>query len=76
MIASDLEMLLVARLVRERGGTAQVWRKALGKIVVRDRRTHSHCNWDVQPSGNSAQRAAIEGMLDEVRLSHPIVTEG
>ena len=76
MTASDLEQLLIARLVRERGGTSQTWRRALGKVIVRDPETHPHCNWDVAPSGTDAQRAAIERLLDDVRLEHSIVAAG
>lgn len=74
MTASDLQLLLIARLIRERGGTSQTWRRALGKVIVRDITTHAHCNWEVRPSGTDAQRAAIEGLLDDVRLEHSIVT--
>lgn len=73
MTASDLEHLLIARLVREKGGTSQTWRRALGKVVVRDARTHAHCNWEITPAGTDTQRAAIEEILDEVRLKHSIV---
>jgi hypothetical protein len=76
MTASDLEQLLIARLTRENGGTTQTWRRALGQVIVRDPRTHSHCNWDVRPSGTDAQRAAIERLLDDVRLEHSIVVAG
>lgn len=76
MTASDLEHLLITRLVRERGGATQTWRRALGKVIVHDTRTHSHCNWDVRLSGTDAQRAAIERLLDDVRLEHSIVTAG
>lgn len=76
MTASDLEQLLIARLIRERGGTSQTWRRALGKIIVRDTKTHAHCNWDVRLSGSDTQRAAIERLLDDVRLEYSIVTAG
>lgn len=76
MIASDLEQLLIARLTRENGGTTQTWRRALGEVTVRDSRTHSHCNWDVRPSGTDAQCAGIERLLDDVRLEHAIVVAG
>lgn len=76
MTASDLEHLLIARLIRERGGTSQSWRRALGKLIVRDITTHTHCNWDVRLSGTDAQRAAIERLLDDVRLEYSIVTAG
>ncbi|WP_298196079.1 hypothetical protein [Novosphingobium sp.] len=76
MTAADLEQLIIARLVRDQGGTSQTWRRALGPIFVRDPRTHAHCNWDVRPAGTDAQRAAIETLLDEVRLQHSIVVAG
>jgi hypothetical protein len=76
MTASDLEQLLIARLVRERGGTSQTWQRVLGTVIVRDAETHAHCNWDVRPSGTDAQRAAIERLLDDVRLEHSIVAAG
>ena len=76
MTASDLEQLLIARLIRERGGTSQTWQRALGKVIVRAPETHSHCNWDVRLGGTDAQRAAIERLLDDVRLEHSIVAAG
>ncbi len=76
MTASDLEQLLIARLIREKGGTSQTWQRALGKVIVRDPETYAHCNWDVRLSGSDAQRAAIERLLDDVRLEHSIVAAG
>lgn len=76
MTASELEHLLIARLVRTRGGTSQTWQRALGRIIVRDQATHPHCNWDLRPGGTDAQRAAIEALLDDARLEHSIVTAG
>jgi hypothetical protein len=76
MTAFDLEELLIARLVRERGGTSQTWQHALGKVIVRDTDTHAHCPWDVRLGGTYAQRAAIERLLDDVRLEHPILAAG
>ena len=76
MTASDLEQLLIARLIRKRGGTSQTWQRALSKVIVHDTATHAHCNWDVSLSGTDAQRAAIERLLDEVRLEHSIVVAG
>ncbi|WP_246544012.1 hypothetical protein [Novosphingobium profundi] len=35
-----------------------------------------HCNWDVRLSGTDAQRAAIEILLDDVRLEYSIVING
>lgn len=76
MTASDLELLLIAQLVRNRGGTSQSWRRALGRITVRDAATHAHCNWEVNPAGTDRQRAAIEELLDDVRLAHSIISAG
>lgn len=76
MMASDLEQLLIARLIRERGGSSQSWRRALGKVIVRDTKTHPHCNWDVRLGGTDTQRAAIERLLDDVRLEYSIVVAG
>ncbi len=76
MTASDLEQLLIIRLIRERGGTSQTWRRALGKVIVRDPKTHPHCNWDFKPNGTEAQCAVIERLLDEARLEHSIVADG
>jgi hypothetical protein len=73
MTAYDLELLIIARLVRERGGTSQVWRRALGQLIVLERSTHGHCNWDVRTNGTDTQNAAIERLLDDVRLEFPIV---
>ncbi|MBO9724184.1 MAG: hypothetical protein J7530_07405 [Novosphingobium sp.] len=73
MTASDLEHLLITRLLREKGGKSQTWRRALGKIIVHDTKTHAHCNWDVRLGGTDAQRAAIERILDDVRLEYSIV---
>lgn len=76
MTSYDLEQTLISRLVRERGGTSQTWRRALGKVIVRNADTHAHCNWDIRPSGTSSQNATIERLLDDVRLEHPIVVAG
>lgn len=73
MTASDLEHLLITRLIRERRGKSQTWRRALGKIIVRDTKTHAHCNWAVRLGGTAAQQVAIERLLDDVRLEHSIV---
>lgn len=59
-----------------RGGTSQAWQRALGRVIVRDMDTHAHCNWDVRVSGTDAQRSAIERLLDDVRLEHPILKAG
>ncbi|WP_260596913.1 hypothetical protein [Sphingomonas endolithica] len=74
MTAGALEDLIIARLTRASGGTARGWRMALGPIKVRDAATHPHCNWEVEPSGTVRETAAIERLLDTVRLDHPFVT--
>lgn len=71
MIASQILDLLIAEMVRRAGGTRRAWRLAIGPIRVHDRATHPHCNWSVSPSGSAAQNAAIETLLDELRLTHP-----
>ena len=75
MTASELQDRLVAALVRKAGGTQRQWRLAIGPVRLHDRATHSHCNWSVSPSGRPQVIAEIEDLLDEVRLSHPFVSE-
>lgn len=72
--AGDLQDLLVKTLTRRSGGNARHWRAAVGSIVVHDVATHPHCNWSLRPSGSTAEVAAIERLLDTVRLAHPTVT--
>ena len=74
MTASELQHLLIARLIRKAGGTTRLWRIAIGPVLIRDASTHSHCNWEVRPSGTTRDVAEIERLLDSVRLDHPIVT--
>ncbi|KQS02320.1 hypothetical protein ASG11_16295 [Sphingomonas sp. Leaf357] len=74
MTTGQLHTLLIARLTRTSGGTARGWRIALGPIKVRSAATHVHCNWEVEPSGTEREIAAIERLLDQVRLDHPLVT--
>ncbi|WP_260596573.1 hypothetical protein [Sphingomonas endolithica] len=74
MTAGQLQELLIARLTRSSGGTARGWRLAIGLIKVRNTATHAHCNWEVEPSGTVRELAAIERLLDAVRLEHPFVT--
>lgn len=75
MRASQLQDLLVNRLVRQAGGSQRAWRMAIGPIRLHDAETHAHCNWSVAPSGGIRQNAEIERLLDSVRLTHPFVTE-
>lgn len=74
MTADELQDVLIRRLVRSSGGTARRWRAAVGRVRVHDTATHPHCNWSVTPSGSAQETAAIESLLDVVRLEHPIVT--
>lgn len=76
MTASDLGQLPTVRVIRERGGASQIWQRALGEVIVRDTKTHAHCNWELRLSGTHAQRAVIERLLDEARLEHSIVAAG
>jgi hypothetical protein len=74
MTAGELQDFLIARLTRKAGGSARQWRSAIGPIRVRDASTHAHCNWEVNPSGTAREVAAVEQLLDTVRLDHPFVT--
>lgn len=74
MTAAELQSLLIARLVRSAGGSPRQWRIAIGPIRLHDLATHAHCNWSIAPSGSAREIAAIEKLLDTVRLTHPIVS--
>ena len=74
MTSSELTNLILSRLVRMEGGTRQRWRRALGEMRIYSIATHPHCNWDVRPTGSSAEHAAIERMLDWAREAHPQVS--
>lgn len=76
MTASQILDLLTATLMRRAGGSKRAWRLAIGPVRVYDAGTHPHCNWSVSPSGSFAQNSEIERVLDELRLSHPIVRAG
>lgn len=73
MTASQLQDLLIKTLLRRSGGTPRHWRLTLGPVQVHDRATHPHCNWSVRPSGSIRDVAEIEGLLDSLRLEHPII---
>ena len=66
--------LLVARLLREQGRSKHHWRKAIGAIRLYDRETHPHCNWTVTPTGSVRDVAIIEGLLDDMRFAHPLLS--
>ena len=70
---SQLQELLVTTLVRKTGGPPRRWRTAIGAVRLYDRATHPHCNWSINPSGTPREVAAVEKLLDTIRLSHPIV---
>ena len=74
MTANQLQDLLIARLTRQMGGSARRWRIAIGPIHMHDLATHAPFNWSVRPSGEPNEVAAIERLLDTVRLDHPVLT--
>lgn len=76
MLTSQLLDLIVSTLVRQTGGSQRRWRIALGPVRLRDPRHYSHCNWEVVPSGTPRENAAIERLLDTIRLEHPEVSPG
>ena len=76
MHISQLQDLIVSTLVRQGGGTQRRWRIALGPVRLRDPIDYAHCNWDVTPSGTPRENAAIERLLDTIRLDHPTVLPG
>ena len=76
MFVSQLQDLIVFTLVKQRGGSQRRWRIALGPVQLRDPDIYAHCNWDVAPSGTPRENAAIERLLDTIRLEHPNVSPG
>lgn len=75
MTPSQLADHLAARLVPGSGGSGQRRRKLLGRVQLDDLKTHSHCNWAISPTGSNAEIAAIERLLDDIRIAHPIVQD-
>ena len=73
MTASELQDMLVATLARRSGGTQRHWRLAIGPVRMLPAALYPHCNWTVRPEGSAQDIAAIESLLDHVRLSPPIV---
>lgn len=73
MTADRLTDLLVARLVRDHGQSKHHWRKAIGPIRIYSRETHAHCNWASTPTGSLNDVAAIETLLDDLRMRHPLI---
>lgn len=73
MTASELNDLIVKRLMKRAGGTQRMWRAAVGSVTVYDRATHPHCNWAVTPSGSAEAIAEVERLLDMLRLEFPLI---
>jgi hypothetical protein len=76
MTGSDIQQLLVTRLVKAHGGTRQRWRQAIGEVRVYSLDTHPQCNWDVRPIGRAADVDAINDLVDELRMRHSRVVAG
>jgi hypothetical protein len=74
MTADRLSDLMVARLVRDHGGSKHHWRRAIGPIRLYSRDTHAHCNWAAVPTGSFRDIALIETLLDELRMRHPLIS--
>jgi hypothetical protein len=73
MTADQMIDLMVARLVRERGGARHRWRQRIGAMRLYPRETHPHCNWSVSPTGGVGEIEAVEALTDELRLKHPVL---
>jgi hypothetical protein len=74
MTADKLIDLLVARLLRDHGKSKHHWRRAIGPLRLYSRDTHPHCNWNATPTGSFQDVALIEGLLDDLRMAHPLLT--
>lgn len=73
MTSDRLIDLMVARLVFDHGGSKHRWRQAIGAVRRYSTATHPHCNWTVTPTGSVADVTAIETLLDDLRLRHPLL---
>lgn len=71
--SAGLVDLLVARLVRDHGGTKHNWRKVIGPVHIYDRTRYAHCNWNITPTGPASDIAQVEAALDDLRLTYPIL---
>lgn len=76
MTASELQEMIVTMLARQRGGTQRRWRTVVGPVRLQDIRAYPHCNWSVTPQGGTREVAEVERLLDSIRLTQPIVSEG
>jgi len=74
MTLSDLQDLIVFKLVREAGDTRSRWRIVLGPFRIYDKTTHPQCNWAVMPTGSAREVVVVERLLDDVRMEHSLVT--
>ncbi|WP_176598716.1 hypothetical protein [Sphingobium sp. 15-1] len=74
MTADKLVDLIVARLVRDHGRSKHHWRRLVGPIRLYSRATHPHCNWAATPTGSFQEIAAIETLLDNWRMRHPLLS--
>ena len=74
MTADKLTDMLVARLVRDHGRSKHHWRTVIGTVRLHPRETHAHCNWTITPTGSHQEIAAIENLLDDLRMRHPLLT--
>jgi hypothetical protein len=74
MTSHELLDIILSALVRAHGGQRRRWRAVVGNIRVYGLDTHPHCNWLVSPGGHAPENAAVERLLDDLRLRHPIVT--
>lgn len=73
MLASQLQDLIVATLMRQSSGTQRRWRAVLGPVRQHSRATHAHCNWSFAPSGTERELAIVERLLDDIRVTHPLI---
>lgn len=76
MTASGLQDHIVALLTRMHGGTQRRWRMVLGPIRTHDIKAYPHCNWSVTPQGGTREVIQVEQLLDTIRLTCPVVSEG
>lgn len=74
MTGSDLQQLIVTKLVQTRGGTRQRWRRAVGEVRVYSLATHPHCNWDVRASGSPSDIDAVDEVVDALCERHAHVS--
>lgn len=73
MTQNQLLDLLIARLVRDHGGSRQRWRRLVGAVQLYSVQTHAHCNWSLNPTGSTSEIALIERLVDDLRMTHPLI---